>query len=97
MKNRFSRWLPLRNFSYFLFTYHPDASYLVWSQLAFLFRVVAKNRFSRQPPWWPSRISDWNDLANFDLQVNPILSTKFRVNWPRGSGEEVKNRFSRWR
>ena len=25
-----------------------------------------------------------------------MLSTKFRVNWPSGSGEEVKNIFSRW-
>ena len=25
-----------------------------------------------------------------------MLPTKFRVNWPFGSGEEAKNRFSRW-
>ena len=35
-------------------------------------------------------------LANFDLQVTQMLPTKFRVNWPFGSGEEAKNRFSRW-
>ena len=35
-------------------------------------------------------------LAIFDLQVTQMLPTKFRVNWPYGSGEEVKNRFSRW-
>ena len=35
-------------------------------------------------------------LAIFDLQVTPMLSTKFQVNWPFGSGE-AKNRFSRWR
>ena len=35
-------------------------------------------------------------LAIFDLQVVPILPTKFRVNWSFGSGEEAKNRFSRW-
>ena len=35
-------------------------------------------------------------LAIFDLQVTPILPTKFGVNWPFGSGEEAKNRFSRW-
>ena len=29
-------------------------------------------------------------LAIFDLQVTPILPTKFRVNWPFGSGEEAK-------
>ena len=35
-------------------------------------------------------------LAIFDLQVTPMLPTKFRVNWPFSSGEEAKNRFSRW-
>ena len=35
-------------------------------------------------------------LAIFDLQVIPMLPTKFRVNWPFGSGEEAKNRFSTW-
>ena len=33
-------------------------------------------------------------LAIFDLQVTQMLPTKFRVNWPFGSGEG-KNRFSR--
>ena len=36
-------------------------------------------------------------LAIFDLQVTPMLATKFQVNSPFGSGEEAKNRFSRWR
>ena len=31
----------------------------------------------------------------FDLQVIPMLPTKFQVNWPFCSGEEAKNRFSR--
>ena len=35
-------------------------------------------------------------LAIFYLQVTPMLPTKFRVNWPFSSGEEAKNRFSRW-
>ena len=35
-------------------------------------------------------------LAIFDLQVTPILPVKFQVNGPFYSGEEVKNRFSRW-
>ena len=34
-------------------------------------------------------------LAIFDLQVTPILPTKFKVNKPFDSGE-AKNRFSRW-
>ena len=32
-------------------------------------------------------------LAIFDLQVTLMLPTKFGVNWPFGSGDEVKNRF----
>ena len=35
-------------------------------------------------------------LAIFDKQVTQMLPTKFRVNWLFGSGEEAKNRFSRW-
>ena len=35
-------------------------------------------------------------LAIFDLQVTPMLPTKFKVNKPFDSGEEAKNRFSRW-
>ena len=35
-------------------------------------------------------------LAIFDLQVTLMLLTKFCVNWPLGSGEEAKNRFSKW-
>ena len=35
-------------------------------------------------------------VAIFDLRVAPMLPTKFRVNWPFCSGEEAKNRFSRW-
>ena len=35
-------------------------------------------------------------LAIFDIQVTPMHSTKFQVNWPFGSEEEAKNRFSRW-
>ena len=30
-------------------------------------------------------------LAIFDLQVIPMLPSKFGVNWPFGSGEEAKN------
>ena len=34
-------------------------------------------------------------LAIFALQDTPMFPTKFKVNWPFGSGEEAKNRFSR--
>ena len=35
-------------------------------------------------------------LAIYDLQITPMLPTKFQVNQPFGSEEETKNRFSRW-
>ena len=35
-------------------------------------------------------------LAIFELQVTLMVPSKFGVNWPLGSGEETKNRFSRW-
>ena len=35
-------------------------------------------------------------LAIFDLQVTPMLPTKFKVNKPFDSGEEAKIKFSRW-
>ena len=35
-------------------------------------------------------------LTIFDLQVTPMLPTKFQVNWPLDSEEEAKNRISRW-
>ena len=35
-------------------------------------------------------------LAIFDLQVTLMHPSKFGVNWPFGSEEEAKNRFSRW-
>ena len=36
-------------------------------------------------------------LAIFDvIHVTPMLPSKFGVNWPFGSGEEAKTRFSRW-
>ena len=34
--------------------------------------------------------------AIFVLQVTVMLPTKCQVNWPFGSGEDAKNRFSRW-
>ena len=40
-------------------------------------------------------ISDRNDFI-FDLRVAPILSIRFRVNWPFGS-VGVQNSFLKWR
>ena len=35
-------------------------------------------------------------LASSDIQITPILTTKFPVSWSFGPGEEVLSRFSRW-
>ena len=59
----------------------------VSSQLAFLFRRSSKLTVAA--------ILDRKKLAIFDLQVTQILPTKFQVNWPLGSEEEVQNRFPR--
>ena len=64
----------------------------------------AKNIFSKWPPWWQSRISNPNDFSSSlsikkgkrNLQVTPMLPTKFRINWPFVFGEEGQNRFSIW-
>ena len=34
-------------------------------------------------------------LVSFDLQVTPMLPTKFQVSWPFSLGDEAKNRFKR--
>ena len=64
-----------------------------------------RNRFLRWPLWPLSWLSDWKDFIYlfflffffffFYLQVTPMLPNKFQVNWPFGSEEELKNRFSR--
>ena len=57
--------------------------------------LVQEKKFKIDFTWWPSWISHRNVLAIFDLQVAPILPTKFPVNWPFVLGD-VQNRFSRW-
>ena len=47
--------------------------------------------------WRPYWISDQNKLSYFDLRATQKLSTKFRVNWPFGSGGEGQTRFLRYR
>ena len=106
-KNRFSRWRPSwisgrHDFSCFWSTSHPDASLQVWSQLAFRFR-----RSSKKIDFQDGRLDGHHGghlgfligtiLATFDLQVTLMLPSKFGINWPFSSGEEAKNRFSRWR
>ena len=81
-------------FSYFWPKSHPDTSY-----------HVSSFSLSVQEKKWKIDFQDGRHcrhlgflirtiLAIFDLQVTQMLPTKFRVNWPFGSG---KNRFSRLR
>ena len=104
-KTRFSRWLPWRPswisdrhyFSYFSSISHPNASYQVWSQLAFGFRSRSE-KIDFQDGHHGSHLGFPMGmiLVIFDLQVTLVLPSKFGVNWPFRSGEEAKNRFSRW-
>ena len=101
-KNRFSSWPPPRqssildrkDFSYFWSTSHLDTSKRVSSQVAFRFRWKIYFQDGRHGGHLGYQIG--MILANFDLHVTLMLPTKFQVNWHFGSGEEEKNRFSRW-
>ena len=100
---RFSRWQlwypswikDWYNLSYFGSTSHPNTSYQISSQFAFQLRRRNAKRFSRWQPWWSALISDKNQLSYFDLQLAPILPTKFQIHWYFGSGEEAQTDF-RW-
>ena len=101
-KNVFSRWLLWRpsyisdrnDFSYFWSTSHPPC-FLPSFELTGLLVQEKKRKIDFQDSGhlgFPIGMI----LAIFALQVTPMLPTKFWVNWPFGSGEEAKNRFSRW-
>ena len=104
VKNRLSKWLPWRpswisnqnDFSHFKSLSHPDASYRVSSQLAFGLRRRRKKDFQHGYQGSHLGFPISMVLAIFDLQVTLMPPTTFGVNWPLGSGEEVKNRLSRW-
>ena len=102
-KIRFSRWPPSwnsfrHNLSYFWSTSHLDASYLVLeSKSLSVQEKKLKIDFQDGQHGGHLGFPIGMILAIFDSQVTPMLPTKFGVNWPFGSGEEAKNRFSRWR
>ena len=104
-KNRFLGWPSWRpywisdrnDFSYFWSKSHPDASYHVSSPLIFRFRKGSeKLDFQDGRHSGHLRFLIETILATFALQVIPMLLSKFWVKWPLGSGEEAKNKFSRW-
>ena len=79
----------------FISTSHPDASYLFSNQVALWFRKISKKK-EFQDGCHGGHLGFPIQTAVLDLQVTPMLPTKFRVEWPFSSGEEAKNRFSRW-
>ena len=86
------------NFSYFWCTSHTNASYKVTNHLAFQFtrsKKKKKNRFSRLL-WQQFWISDRKDFLYFRSTSHPDASYQASFNWPFGSWEDAKNRFSRW-
>ena len=89
-------WISDRNdFSCFLSTSHRDASYQV--SICHLVqekkpKIDFKNGRHGCHLGFPIGII----LPILNLQVSLMLPTKFQVNWPLGSGEEAKNRISRW-
>ena len=100
--NRCSRWPPSwisdwNNFSYF----HIYMSYRCFLPI---FKstdpLVQENK--RKKEFQAGRHGDHLGFpiqiikAILDLQVTPMLPTKFRVKWSFSSEEEAKNRFSRW-
>ena len=68
------------DFSYFKSTSHPDASYLVSSQLFFGSGEVAKNNFQDGGHGSHLGFPIETILAIFDLQLIPMLPTRFQVN-----------------
>ena len=100
-KNRFSRWLPWlpswisdwNNFSYFLSISHPNAykstqCFLASLESTGLSVQEKKGKIDFQAGGHGGHLGFpiGMTLAIFDLQVTPMLPTKYRVNWPRGVG-----------
>ena len=59
-----------------IFTSHPDAFYQFSNQLALWFRKISEKIISRWPTWWPSWISDPNNLSYFRSTSHPNASYK---------------------
>ena len=101
-KNRFSRWRPWRlsletdrnDFCHFWSITHFNASYPVSINIGLLVQEK-KAKIDFQHGGHGDHLGFWIGiiLAVFDLQVIPMLPTKFQVN---GSRRRSENRFSRW-
>ena len=103
-KNWFSRWPPWQlswisyqqDFSYFLI-YKSPGCFLPSLKSISLSVQEKKRKIGFQDVHHGSHLGFpiRTILVIFDLQVTPMLPSKFGVNWPFSS-EEAKNRFSRW-
>ena len=86
-KNRFSRWRPRKDFSYFWSKKSPRCFLPGFESNGF--SVQKKKRkiyFQDGGHGGHLRFPVERILATFNLQVIPMLPTKFRVNWSRGGG-----------
>ena len=104
---RFPRWLPWlpswtsdqNDFSYFWSIKSPQCFLLCLESICFWVKEK-KQKIDFQDGCHGGNlgfpISTISPIFE-DLQVTPMLPSKFGVNWPFGSGNEAKNRFSRWR
>ena len=99
-KNRFSSWQPWR----------PPWIRTILATFDLLVTPILPTKFQDNWPFFQKKKwkTDFQDggylgfsiikiLAIFDQQVTAMLPTRFQVNWPLVSGEEAKNRFSRFR
>ena len=77
----------------FISTSHPNPSYQFSNQLALWFRKICEKKSFKMAAM--TAILDFRS-KQFKLQVTQMLPTKFRIKWPFSSGEEAKNRFTRW-
>ena len=105
VQNRVSRWqlwwpfcISDRNdFNYFfLSTSHPGPFYQVSNRLTLQFRTASEIKIFKVADMVPILDFLLEGLTIFDLQVIPMLPTKFQIHWPYGSGKEAKDIFSRW-
>ena len=89
---------PIRTFFFYLFLIYksPQSFLLRFESTGLSVQKMQKKRFFTRWPPCHLGFPIGTILPTFNLPVTPILPAKFRVNLPFASGEEAKNRFSRW-
>ena len=97
MKNRFSRWPPWRptwisDRNDFIFFYLPSFKSIGFSVQEMKQKIDFQDGRHGGHLGFPIGTI----LAISDLQVTLMIPINFQINWPFSSGEEAKNKFSRW-